>query len=317
MKAENPKEESKKSQKIKGQILYDGKIDLIEFTKVIWSGRFFIIKGTSLFIIFGLIIAFTTAVEYEASTKLLPESTHEDLSSNLGGLGGLAGLAGIDLGAISSGSGSLSPHLYPEIVNSLPFVLDVMSDTIFFEKNNIHTTSLYYFENIDRPSLLGYTLKYTIGLPTLINEVLKGSDEPANEMHEFYRFNKQQWKRIQEFRDRIEVNIDSETNLISIKVLMPDAYAAAVVAKKVTEMITNEVVKYQTEKAEENLRFVLKAFNDAKIEFEIAQNLLAEAMDRNQNIISARGEIELRRLENKYNLAFEVYKGLASQVEEN
>ena len=52
----------------------EDEIDLIELAKIIWAGRRLIIKVTAVFIILGLIIAFTSKVEYEASCKLLPES---------------------------------------------------------------------------------------------------------------------------------------------------------------------------------------------------------------------------------------------------
>ena len=60
----------------------EDEIDLIELAKTIWAGRRLIIKVTAVFIILGLIIAFTSKVEYEASCKLLPES-QEGMKGNL------------------------------------------------------------------------------------------------------------------------------------------------------------------------------------------------------------------------------------------
>ena len=110
--------------------IVESEIDLIELVKTIWGGRKFIAKVTGAFVVLGLVIALTSPLEYEASSKLLPEIQDGSIP-NLGNFGGLAGLAGIDLGGTSK-SGVLSPHIYPEIVNSLPFILEVMNDTIFF-----------------------------------------------------------------------------------------------------------------------------------------------------------------------------------------
>lgn len=304
----------------KKKIIQDDEIDLIELTKTIWSGRWFISKVTGVFVFFGLVIAFTSPVEYEASTKLLPEAT-EGASPNLGGLGGLAGLAGIDISGMSSSGGVLSPQLYPEIVNSLPFVLDVMNDTVYFERGDINTTTIYYLENMMNPSLLDYLFKYTIGLPGLIKTRIIGNRSKSqtyngNHSQEYYRLSREQWKLIENFKDRISLNIDDDTGLISIKVEMPDAYAAAQITKKIEEEVTTAVTKYRTNKAQENLNFVLETFQVAKSEFETVQLRLARATDRNMNVSSATAQIELRRIENEYNVAFEVYKGLASQVEQ-
>jgi len=136
-------EESKKVQ--------EDEIDLVEFAKMIWSNRKFIAKVTGFFVAIGLFIAIFGSVEYEASCKLLPES-QEGANSNLGGLSSLAGLAGINLGGAQKGS--LSPELYPEIVYSLPFIIDVMNDTIYFENIDEKTTSFNYFQNLAKPSFL-------------------------------------------------------------------------------------------------------------------------------------------------------------------
>lgn len=299
------------------KIIQEDEIDLVELAKTIWAGRLLIAKVTGVFIVLGLIIAFTSPVEYEASTKLLPEAT-EGATPKLGGLGGLAGLAGIDLGAMSGGGGVLSPQLYPEIVNSLPFILDVMNDTIYFESKKLRTTSFDYFENHAKPSLLGYAMKYTIGLPGLIKSLFTEEKKlvKSDSTQEFYRLTKDQWNLVEKFKERIALNIDDETSLISIKVEMPDTYAAAQVIKKIEREVTQSVIKYKTDKAKENLTFVVEAFEDAKKEFESVQLRLARATDRNMNVSSATAQVELRRIENEYNVAFEVYKGLASQVEQ-
>ncbi|RJE71707.1 Wzz/FepE/Etk N-terminal domain-containing protein [Reichenbachiella sp. MSK19-1] len=298
------------------RMVQDDEIDLVELAKAIWVGRKFIAKVTGVFIVLGLVIAFTSPVEYEASTKLLPEAT-EGAAPSLGGLGGLAGLAGIDISSMSGGGGVLSPQLYPEIVNSLPFILDVMNDTIYFESLDLRTTSFDYFENVAKPSMLGYLMKYTIGLPGLIKSLFTEEEILKTDVNQgFYRLTKRQWKLVDKFKERISLSIDDETGLISIKVEMPDAYAGAQITKKIETEVTKAVIKYKTDKAKDNLAFVVETFEEAKKEFESVQVTLARATDRNMNVSSATAQIELRRIENEYNVAFEVYKGLASQVEQ-
>ncbi|SHJ99589.1 G-rich domain on putative tyrosine kinase [Reichenbachiella agariperforans] len=301
------------------EIIKDDEIDLVELAKTIWAGRWFIAKVTGVFVIIGLIVAFTSPVEYEASTKLLPEAT-EGASPSLGGLGGLAGLAGIDLGGMKGGGGGgvLSTQLYPEIVNSLPFILAVMNDTIYFESLNVRTTSFDYFDNIAKPSFLGYVIRYTIGIPGLIKKAIVGGQQvsESRENQGFYRLTKDEWKLVEKFKERISLSINEEYGLITIEVEMPDAYAAAQITKRIEKEVTSSVIKYKTDKAKENLSFVIETFEEAKTEFEEVQVRLARATDRNMNVYSATAQIQLRRIENEYNVAFEVYKGLASQVKQ-
>jgi LPS O-antigen subunit length determinant protein (WzzB/FepE family) len=73
---------------LQNPIIKDDEIDLIEVAKTIWAGRKLILKVTAVFLVIGLVIAFGSKVEYEASCKLMPE-TQEGMKSNLGGLGSL------------------------------------------------------------------------------------------------------------------------------------------------------------------------------------------------------------------------------------
>lgn len=292
----------------------EDEIDLIELIKTIWNGRIFIIKLTGAFIILGLVIAFTRPVEYVAYCKLLPES-QEGTSNQLAGLGGLAGLAGIEIGTMSK-SGVLSPQLYPEIVHSLPFTLEVLNDTVYFESINLNTTPFYYFKEVVEPSLITTLLEYTVGLPWVIKGFFFDSKEAPSDVTAFYRFSKEDWKIIESFKQRVVINLDELSGVVSIKVEMPDAYAAAALTKKIELMVTNAVIKYKTDKSLSNLKFIKKSFSESRNEFTQVQHELAILTDRNKNVSSAIAEIELRNVENEYNIAFEVYKGLASQVEQ-
>ena len=77
-------------------IIKDDEIDLIEVAKTIWAGRKLIFKVTAIFFVIGIIIAFGSKVEYEASGKLRLESK-EGIKPNMGELESLAGLSGFNL----------------------------------------------------------------------------------------------------------------------------------------------------------------------------------------------------------------------------
>lgn len=298
------------------KVTQEDEIDLIELGRTIWAGRKFIAKVTGVFAIIGLVIAFTSPVEYEASCKLLPES-QENQMPNLGGLAGLAGLAGVDLGSASgASSGILTPQLYPEIVNSLPFIMEVMNDTIYFEQADVNTTSYLYFKKNVNPSIFSFILKYTIGLPSLIKNTLNNKNEVKPQPSSFVRLSKVDWKLIQNFKKRINLEIDPDTGIIEVFVEMPDAHAAAQIAKKIELMITKSVIDYKTNKALKNLEFIQKTYDESKIEFENVQLKLARVVDRNKNVNSEIAQIELRKIEHEYDIAFDVYKGLSSQIEQ-
>lgn len=297
-------------------IIKDDEIDLIELAKTIWAGRKLILKVIAVFFVIGLIIAFGSKVEYEASCKLMPEN-QEGMKSNLGGLGSLAGLAGINLDM--GGSGALIPELYPQIAQSIPFIMKAWEKPIQFENQDTTVSSYVYFKEIYKPSFLGLVYKYTLGLPFQVKAWLTNTDEELTlkqDSNQIIRLNKEDTELLEKYRERISVDVDTKTGILTLTTEMPDAYASAELAQLSTDLLTKYVTDYKISKAQENLDFVLARYDEAKIDFEKAQEKLALFNDRNRNVVTALAQAESQRIQNEYNLAFEVYKGLASQLEQ-
>lgn len=302
-----------KNQKI---ITQDNEIDLMELSKIFWIKRYFILKITSTCIVIGLIIAFTSKVEYEASCKLMPES-QEGMKGSLGGLGSLAGLAGIDLGMIGT-SGSLSPELYPEIVKSISFQLDLINTPIRFENLDTLISSYSFFTELDSPSLFGVIMEYTIGLPGKLKKLFNSNERKLITASQdgLVHITKDDSDLLKQYQDRIHISIDDKTGIISVMAEMPDAYAAADVAGLVVKKLTEKVADYKLEKALSNLDFIKDRYLEVEKEYEAKQGALAHFTDRNKNITSSIVQAEYLRLQNEMNITFEVYKGLATQLEQ-
>lgn len=309
-------EEENKNKDSKIQIIKDDEIDLIEVAKTIWAGRKLILKVTGVFLIIGLIIAFGSKVEYEASCKLMPEN-QEGMKSNLGGLGSLAGLAGINLDM--GGTGALTPELYPQIAQSVPFIMKVWEEPIEFEKQDTTVSSYIFFKDIDKPSILIVLFKYTIGLPFQVKAWLTKSDEGISENKEIgkiIRLSKEDTELLENYQERVSVDVDTKTGILTLTSEMPDALAAAELAQLSIDFLTEYVINYKVSKAKESFDFVQARYDEAKIAFEKSQESLAIFNDRNRNVVTALAQTESQKLQNEYNLAFEVYKGLATQLEQ-
>ena len=55
---------------IEKPIVEEDEIDLVEVARTIWAGRKLILKVTLVFFLLGLLVAFGSKVEFEASCKL-------------------------------------------------------------------------------------------------------------------------------------------------------------------------------------------------------------------------------------------------------
>ncbi|MCK5278141.1 MAG: hypothetical protein KAK04_06370, partial [Cyclobacteriaceae bacterium] len=302
---------------IEKPIVEEDEIDLVEVARTIWAGRKLILKVTLVFFLLGLLVAFGSKVEFEASCKLMPES-QEGMKPNLGGLGSLAGLAGINLNMGSSGA--LTPELYPQIAQSVPFLLKILNEPIHFEKQDTTITSYIFFKEIDKPSFISLLVKYTVGLPFVIKAWLTTDDNKStlknNSDSEIIRLSEEDSKLLEKFQERISVSVDKKSGIITIVSEMPDALASAELAEKSVRLLTEYITDYKISKAQKNLDFVQARFEEAKIDFKKSQEQMALFNDRNKNVVTAYALTEYQRLQTEYNISFEVYKGLATQLEQ-
>ena len=126
-------------------------IDLIELLKKIYLEKKFILKISILASLFGVIYALFQPNEYTSSTTFIPQ-----LSSGVktGGspLGGLASLAGINIGSMESSS-EFPPTLYPQVVNGVPFRVELLSNEITL--NNELVAVKDYLEKKSSFNILG------------------------------------------------------------------------------------------------------------------------------------------------------------------
>ncbi|MEQ9297719.1 MAG: GNVR domain-containing protein [Cyclobacteriaceae bacterium] len=289
-------------------------IDFRELLVLFKSKKGFILRFTLLAAAIGLFIAITSRVEYTASSKLLPESNAQG-GLNMAGLGGLAGLAGISLDG--SQTGMMSPEVYPEIVNSLPFLIEASNVPVYFSEPEKMYSSFHYFDQVQTLSLGEFVLKYTIGLPGMIFEFFT---EPTSTLEDESLLTSKVLNRrargiLDSFSKRIILDTDINTGIISLKVEMPDPYAAAELAEKVTELLINRITRYRIEKAEVNLVFIEERYKESKADYENRLEGLAEYTDRNVNVVSSVAQIEIQRLQNEVDVRFGVYKELATQLE--
>jgi len=285
--------------------------------RAILVNRKLVLKSITFSVIIGLIIAFGSKKEYNSSTTLIP-SSEEGIKTNLGGLSSLAGLAGINLA--TSSDNFINPEIYPEITGSNPFLLDILNTKIYYSSIDSTLTTYRYFKDIYNPSIFEYLRKYTIGLPFTIKSMLMPEEEIEDDSVKrnsgIIKLSKEDAKLIEDFKERISASYDDQTGILNINIVMPDANASAEIAHATFLLLQKYLIKFKSEKAQENLEFIQARYQESKKNYEEIQEKLAMFNDQNQNIRLARIQIEQQNIQNEYNLAFDLYKSLATQLEQ-
>ncbi|MDX8339310.1 Wzz/FepE/Etk N-terminal domain-containing protein [Draconibacterium sp. IB214405] len=305
------------SEEIKNNAPEEDEIDLLALTKTIWESRKFIIKVVVVFVILGVTVALLTPKEYTASSTMVPQLAGS--SNKMGGLSSLAAMAGFNLN-MDNTSSDLSPFVYPQIVQSVPFQLELMNTTFTFSDVEQPVSLFDYYTEYSKPGFLAQVKKYTIGLPFVLLKAIKGEQKSAsvNPMNSgtTIRLTQDQEK----VRKIVAGNVNLETNdkdgYIVLRSTFQEAALAAQVGQKAQELLQASITEFKIEKAKAQLDFIEERYAEKKADFEKAQAALAEFRDRNKNVTSALARTQEERLQSDYQLAFDVYSQLAQQMEQ-
>ncbi len=300
----------------------EDEIDLLELAKTIWNKRMFILKVVGIGAFLGVIVALLSPKEYKSTSTLMPEYSTESqggASSLLSQYGGLLGISG---GSYNSNSNAIRVDLYPNIVQSTNFQLQLMQQPFYFSDLDTTATLFEYYTELNSAGVLGFVAEYTIGLPGKIlgailpKKELMTSVPGASEESLVLNLSKDEFEVIETLRGKISASLDEESGIVSVTVTLPDNVAAAAVTEYTIRELTEYLTEYRTEKVLRDLTFVEEQLATAEVRFEAAQLALAEFRDSNQGNLSARAQTDEQRLNSEYQIAFNLYNSLTQQYEE-
>lgn len=242
-------------------------IDLIELAQKVWASRKLVFKACGIAALVGLVVAFSIPKEYSTSVTLAPESGGK---SGGGSMGALAAMAGINLGT-SSGEDALSPELYPDIVSSTPFLIELFDVKVKDQKAKVDTTLYAYLKEEQRSpwwsaifsapfKVLGWTLS-----------LFKDEPEEGDAKLDPFRLTRDESAIADALSKRISVSVDKKTGVTTLSVTMQDPLISASLTDTVMHCLQNYITDYRTNKARHDLAFTEKLYGEAKASYESAQ----------------------------------------------
>lgn len=293
-------------------------IDLIKLAKKLWNNKKLILKSCVWAALVGLIIGFSIPKEYTASVTLALES--KGGRSVSGGMAALAGMAGINLGT-SSTSDAISPGLYPDIVKSIPFSIEMFDVNVIDKEGKLNTTLYKYLRDNQKQPWWGYITAAPFQALGWVVNAIKGDEknekngESNQKKVDSFRLTPEQSGIIGTLSSRISLEIDDNTSVIKISSTMQDPLIAATVTNEVMEKLQNYITTYRTNKARKDLEFTQKLYEENMESYHKAQQEYAAYMDRNQNVSLRSAQTQQERLRNEMELAFNVYNQTAQQLQ--
>lgn len=285
-------------------------IDWLDLLYQLWAIRLKIVKWGAIGALVGIIIAFSIPKEYTSTAKLAPESTGGKLSGTVAAIAALAGVS-----TSTYGTDAVEPEFYPEVVGSTPFLLGLSDIEVETRKGGEKLLLRQYVNTMKGP-----WWSFLMQLPgKIMTEVKSWGNKKqlaqSNNARNNFQLTSDDDSLVRALREKININVDPKTDLITITVTMQDPLVAAIVADTVVSRLQTYISNYRTNKARNDLEYAEKINREARERYYTAQNTLADYSDRNQGLASQSARITRDRLENEAELAFTLYNQTSQQVQ--
>jgi len=321
-------------------------IDLFDIIRKLWLGRKTILITTGIFLVFGIFLAFISPKQYQSGVSLLVEPGGSNPAANSAIMKQLSALTGVPAGGSQD---ALTPALYPLVVGSEYFRLEVLYQQVTDPKTKSKITLSKYFDDHPPKTLQSILMKYSIGLPGTILGAIRGKDKDDKAVTPVRTIpkvsilpptiavpgirisviapsgadsasqeltNDEKWK-IGALSSRIKVEIKKGSlNLLMVSVNMDDPVVTKELAASVVTTLTRYIIDYRTRKVKNDREFIESLHSEAEIKYKRAQQMLASYNDRNQNVVRAAARTQGESLKADYDLAFNVYTSLSQLLEQ-
>ena len=297
---------------LQNQHTSEDEIDLIELLKKVYNEKKLIFKVSLFAVVLGIVYALFQPNEFTSSTTFIPQLS-SGVKTGGSSLGGLASLAGINLGGMESSS-EFPPSLYPQVVNGIPFKIDLLSSTI--NSNDRKILVKEYFSNQGSSlNILGTIKKYTIGLPSLLLGSFNSQDVVLSKS-EIYSVSQENSELFETISGALSLSINDKEGFITISFTDNNKNVAAQITQIAQTLLQKKIIEFKNQSSKEMLDFATKQYDEKKTSYENLQDERAVFVDKNINISSSLFQNKLSRIESEVNISASIVQQLASQVEQ-
>ena len=288
-------------------VFNEDSINIIELFSSIYKNKKLIINVTLIFSLIGIIYSLSIKNIYKASTVFYP---HIEKVNSSQGLRNLAGLAGINIG--NDNQENIPPTLYPNLINSPQFKIEVLNDSINYNGNTI-TYRKYLDNNLSKFNIKEFLFKpitYFIDLflaKDIINDkkINLNMLELSEDEYEIHKY----------LDNVIKLELNEDEGFLDLSVEDNNPYVASQIAKTANLILQKNIIDFKIKNINDTYNFIKSQLELAKINFYNSQDKLAIFKENNRNIQSDIFKNQYSRIEDEYLIAKNIYNELAINKE--
>ena len=270
----------------------------------------YVLKFLFLFSIIGLIFSLTQRNIFKSSSTFYPHYEDINQPNNIRNLAGLAGINFQD-----EISNNIPPSLYPELISSPKFKLEILNQNILHNNSKI-TYKDYLIEEINQFNFIKFILK---PINDLQNKIFKNNsnelekyDSISNDLIFISYVENRLFKLLDE---KIKIYVNEDDGFIELSVFDYDPLIASIIVKKANDILQQNIIDFKLKNTNDLFEFKSNQLELAKINLFKIQDSLASFKDGNINIRSDIFKNQLERIQTEYNIAKNIYNELAITVE--
>lgn len=281
----------------------------------VWKSRKTIFIVTIIAMVIGLVWALTMKRIYTSEALLAPELNNGN-RQGMGGLAGIASMLGGNLQLNANTTDAYNVTIYPKVIASSPFLVDLLNIPVSDPKNDIDTTLVGYLTREKGFSIMALPGMAISGIMSLF----ASDDDESNKKPNYNQMDPTQLTRKQDLVVKklgkcIMSDVDKKTGETTISVTMDNPIIARTVADSICSKLCSYIINYRTSKAREDLLYYQKLADEAREKYEAASNAYASYQDHNRGLILNSVISEGARLQNNLSIAQQVYTQMAQQAE--
>ncbi len=251
----------------------------------------------------GVYIAFTTPKAYTSSAVLAPEISGS--SGMSGSLSDIASNFGIDLGGSKGGMDAIYPEIYPDVLSSKNFLLNLLDVPVRLKNNDTIRTYLAHIQKDTKMSVTDKAKEWLLKKLNTEEQTIRRR-KGANGEEDNFIIPKFQSEICDALAKNITCNVDKKTSVISISMSDQDPLVAAIMVDTIQNRLKNYIIDYRTRKSKRDFEYYMTLYLEAKDKYEESRKEYEEFSDANQDLelpslITKRDALE-DKMQNTYNV---------------